>query len=201
MRMNNVRNLKLFLLVLVGGLFLSCSTGVEPSPDPGILRVVLQSDPADTTIVIVNNTYGVSVVDSFGVTIFQGKAYHDSIFSTLYRTPESTRQEDLNYNIAELENGGYKKITIFESYVPPEKYQRIQFGIQANILKLLGFILVEIESPPGASKFINLESEFQVQENRITEVTVQISPFKSIQRYRDSYQFFPQMKIIGVVNY
>lgn len=189
--------------ILCGLLFimLGCNTGIEISPDPGILRVTLQSDPADTSIVIVPDTLNVAPNDSFGVTIFQGKAYNDSFFAVLYKSLKSTQQEDIIYNIIKIENGKYKKFTIFESYVPPADYNKIRFGIKPTVLKFSGFDEIKVESVGEANLFVELSQQFVVSENRITEVNVQISPFKSIQRYRDTYQFIPKVKTINVTYY
>lgn len=174
-----------------------CDTGMEPSAKPGIIRINLQADPADTTIVIVPKTYTASQVDSFGITIFQGKAFNDSLFSILYKNTRATQQQDIDYNITALENGKYKKLTIFESHVPPGDYDRIQFGIRANYLLLLKFIEIKVETPE-ARRFLTLAQNFKVFENRITEINLQISPLQSVQRYRDTYQFIPDLKVIDI---
>lgn len=65
----------LFLLTILigsGASNFSCITGVEPSPEPGIFRVTLQSNPADSFIVIQMDTLTVSKNDWFVVTIYQG---------------------------------------------------------------------------------------------------------------------------------
>jgi len=186
-------------LILYGLAFIifSCDTGVESSPDPGILRVTLQSNPVDTFIVIINDTFTVSPKDSFGVTVFQGKAYKDSHFAILYKTPKSYQQKDITYNIVKIENDEYKRFTIFESHVPPFDYDKIQFGITANILKLRNFE-IPVQSPENANLFMDLYHNFQVSENRVTEINVQISPFESVHRFRDTYHFIPLLKIVDV---
>lgn len=190
------------LTILCGLVFIifGCNTGVEISPNPGILRVTLQSDPVDTLIVIKSDTFKVSKKDSFAVTIFQGRAYSGSNFAVLYKSKRSYKQEDVTYNIIRKEDGGYKKYIIFESYIPPFDYDRVQFGITASLLKLKNFE-IPVQSPENANLFIDLYHNFQISENRVTEINVQISPFKSLRRYRDAYHFIPDLKIINVKYY
>jgi len=177
----------------------SCDIGIEPSPDPGILRITLESDPLDTSIVIVTNTFNVSQDDSLGVKIFQGKAYKDTVYSVLYNDIKSYKQEEITYNIIKRDSTGYKKYIIFESFVPPFDYDRIQFGIKSNILKISNFDITNVQSPENASFFIDLYQDFYVSENDTTEINVRIRPFMSISRYRDSYQFIPDVSITNVI--
>src|SRR3989304_2237519 len=113
----------------------ACETGVENSPSPGILRVTLQSDPADTILVERSDTF---VVNSkypaqFMIKIFQGRINQGTNFAILYRTTTSYRQEDALYNILELDSlGKYKQFTIFESFVPPGDYNVLEFGVNST---------------------------------------------------------------------
>ncbi|NOX38208.1 MAG: hypothetical protein GXO78_11820 [Calditrichaeota bacterium] len=187
-----------FLSILFILLLLNCDTGIEPSPSPGILRVTLQSDPADTIIVIVKDTFVVAEKDSFGVTIFQGRVYSGETYAVLYPTLKSYKQEDRVYNIIRREAGGYYPFTIFETYVPPGKYDRIQFGLKAHTLKLKNFDEIKVEAPENANPIVSLEADFRVEENQVTEINVYIQPFQSVQRYRDIYQFIPRLQVVGV---
>ncbi len=182
-------------LISIG--ILSCSTGVESSPDPGVVRIVLQSDPADTSIIIINDTLTVSKYDNFRTIIFQGKAYSDTNFAILYPTIQSYRQEDDTINVIDRENDVYKPYTIFESYAPPGNYTSVVFGVTANLLHISVFD-VPVELPPDAPKLVTLPVNFKVSQNTTTEIDVQLSPFKSVQRYRDSYYFNRQLKITAV---
>lgn len=194
-------NMGLVILFIIGFMTFSCDVGIKDSPNPGIIRINLQSDPSDKSIVIVPDTLSVAPKDSFGVTIFQGKAFKDTIAAILYKSPMSTQQEDIIYNIIKLENTEYKQFTIFESHLPPGNFNKIRFGMRAVVLKFSGFDEIKVESPDEVALFIELEQAFEISENRTTEIDVQISPFKSIKRYRDTYQFFPIVKIIDVKYY
>ncbi|MDZ7338839.1 MAG: hypothetical protein ONB30_09890 [candidate division KSB1 bacterium] len=176
-----------------------CDTGVEVSPQPGILRVTLQSDPADTSIVIVKDTVRVAEGDSFGVTVYQGKVYNDSAFALLYTNPRAYQQQDVVYNIIKRVGGQYHKFTIYESHVPPFSYDKITFGMTPRILRL-GTFEIPVKAPTDISPFVELPVALHVEENGVTEVEVRIRPFRSVRRYRDSYLFIPDVEVVAVKN-
>ena len=186
-------------MALICLLFFACSSGIEFSPDPGILRITLESDQADTTISIVTDTLTVSDNDVFRITIFQGKVYQDSTFTVLYPTIESNSQEERAYNLITRENHQYQKFTIFESYVPPFKYNKIQFGLDSDFLKLRNFDKIQVVTPNNF--FLILETDFEVHENRMTEVNLRVSPFENVVRYKDTYIFAPIMEVVGIKSY
>lgn len=183
------------------GLISGCDVGIEDSPDPGIIRVTLQAAPSDTSVIIVPDTLCVAPEDSFGVTIFQGKAYKDTISAVLYKSTTSTSQQDIIYNIIKIEHGEYQKFTIFESHLPPGNYNKIRFGMRAIVLKIGDFDEIAVESTDMDYLFVELEQNFNISEDRITEINVQVSPFLSIQRYRDKYQFIPIVEINDIKYY
>jgi len=192
------REMVMLLFVIGVVVYLINCSNIEPSPEPGILRITLASDPSDTTIVIVTDTFTVGESDSFGVTIFQGKVYRDSAYAVLYPTTRSYKQEDITYNLIKRENNQYHAYIIFESYVPPQDYNRIKFGMKATVLKFSNFDEIKVEAPQDSSLFVELEKHFTVYENRVTEVNVMLQPFRSISRYKDTYQFSPIVQITGV---
>ena len=194
----------LFLLivtVIVGISLTNCSTGIESSPDPGILRIILESDPSDTTIIIVTDTFTVSEKDYLKAEVYQGKAYIDTVSAVLYPEVRSTRQEGVKYNIIARENNQYCEFTIFETHVPPDDYNRIQFGILADSLKLGSFDVIKVESAEDSNLIVDLYKNFYVKENGTTEINVRIQPFKSIKRFKDTYRFSPKMEIFNVKYY
>ncbi|OGB61741.1 MAG: hypothetical protein A2Y94_12605 [Caldithrix sp. RBG_13_44_9] len=182
----------IFLMLLFG----SCDTGIEDSPDPGILRITLESDQSDTVIVIVTDTLTVSDDDILLMSIFQGRVFQDSTYGVLYPTISSTRQEEIFYNLILRESGQYKRFTIFETYVPPGFYNRIEYGIDSRFLKLKNFDLIEVITPDNY--FLKLPTSFEVKSNGITEVNVSVKPFQYIIRYRDIYLFQPEMEVVGI---
>ncbi len=192
--------LSLGLIVLGAILLSSCATDIQTSPDPGVLKVILYSDPADTQIVILSRRFIVSSSDYFGVTVFQGKVFSGEKFAFLYKDKMSYRQEDVTYNIIERKAGRYTEFTIFDSYVPPGDYTSLQFGLNSNQVRI-GYLEIPVKLPIGDSPIRKLEQTFTVNENEITEIKVQISPFQSVKRYRDSYQFVPELKIVEINHY
>ncbi|MDZ7317620.1 MAG: hypothetical protein ONB11_00580, partial [candidate division KSB1 bacterium] len=153
-----------------------------------------------TSIIIIKDTITVSARDWFGVTITQGKIYHGENFAILFKDTQSYRVEDVVYNILERENGQYKKFTIYESYAPPNSYDKLQFGVTASLLRM-GFFNIPVQLRPGDALLVDLNANFDIKENQTTEIDVQISPFKSVVRYKDSYYFTRQMQIIAVRYY
>ncbi len=203
-------NFKLVIAIVCGFLIsiISCDTEMEPSPDPGVLRVTLQSDPQDTSIVKVTDTLYVSQNDSLSLKIFQGKVYKDTVYAILYKDISSYKQEEITYNIIKRDSAGYNRFVIFESYIPPLDYDRIRFGITSDLLEICtldtadstyDISTTKVQPPEGADLFVDLYQDFYVSENDTTEINVQISPFKSISRYRDTYHFIPDICITNVI--
>jgi hypothetical protein len=87
-------------------LFIStgCDTGVEDSPDPGIVRVVLRANPSDTYIVERSDTFSVYTPyeTTYNLNIFQGSVFSNGNVAVLYKTTRSYRQEDSVYNFVEM---------------------------------------------------------------------------------------------------
>lgn len=190
------------LLLCAAALFLlACTSGVEDSPGAGIVRVILQSDPADTSIIILGDT--VKVVegsDYFTTTVFQGRVYRDSLFALLYTTLNSFRQTDDSYNLLERQNGRYLPMKLFETYVPPQQYNRLEFGLTGNFVRIGGptGYVIPVLLPPGEAILLSLDIDFEVSENRVTEIVLQIKPLSSLVRYRDTYYFSRQVGLLSI---
>ncbi len=184
----------------------ACDSGIEPSPDPAILRVTLESDPADSVIIVAEDTMYASDGDSMQITVFQGKAYSDTNFAVLYQNLEEFFAEDHKYNILRRENGEFKRYVIFESYIPPGDYTKLQFGITAEYMLLtygyfIGGIGIPMRSPPGMNLLVDLETDYTMKEGRTTEIRLMLKPFQSVDRYRDILRFVPQLNVEEVKNY
>jgi len=179
----------------------ACDLGTRsaPSPSPGVLRVTLQADFEDTFIIVGNDTLVVSLEDRFELTVYQGKIYNGDNYAFLFEDTTSYSIEDLTYNIFEIDSleNKYKKFTIYESYLSPRDYDRIQFGITPGILEI-GDFTIPVKVPNGTNPIFDFFHEIQILENTITEINIQISPFKSVFRYRDLYHFIPLAEIISV---
>jgi len=200
--------------------FSGCGTGVEPSPNPGIVRVTLKSNETDTTIIIQNDTSRFSRWDEFNVFVSQGKIVRGENYALLYRDPSIARipvdtvnilkREWLNgtpitpSDVAEItaKNSRYVRYTIFESYAPPGEYDKLQFNLTAN--EVLIFIPKNyanpIQLPPGVLPQVEFKRSIQVNEGRVTQIDIEIYPFQSLRRYRDSFLFDRKMEIVGVQN-
>ncbi|WP_456408064.1 hypothetical protein [Caldithrix abyssi] len=178
----------------------SCRTGVEHSPDPGILRVILHGDDADTTIVIIDELYHVDTSDVFMVHIFEGKAYQGEKYADLYPTLDTYHNPGNSYNILARDTTGqhYQRYKIFETYVPPGTYTRLQIGVTANVLRIGDFDPIPVFLPLGDSLLVNLDFNFQVKENRITVIDLALAPFRSVQRFKDTYLFIRTINVQNV---
>ena len=186
----------LLSIALAAGV-VTCNTGVEESPQPGIVRVTLQANPADTTILILTDTVRVTDGDSMGVTIFQGKVFSGAKFATLFQSLTSYRPEDITYNVLKRDIGTYKTYPVYESYVPPGDYTKLQIGVTATLLKLRE-VAVSLQLRPNDPLLLDFDVGFQVSENKITEIMLQIDPLRSLTRYRDLYYFERKMRVLGV---
>ena len=186
--------------VLFSIFMLSCSTGINRSKEPGIIKLVLQGNAADTTIVILDKTYTVDSSSVFNFHIFEGRIYVDSFYSDLTPTIKDYQDEGRKYNILEQENRIYKKFTIYETYAPPGGYNKIQFGLNVKAVRIGDFI-TPVMLPPDESLLLDIEYNFIIKENQTTEILFQIDPLKSIIRYRDSFLFYRELRVVNVRYY
>ena len=181
-----------FLLVMV---LFGCSTGVEPSEEFGVLRVTVQSAPGDTAVSIIGEEIAVDTSAAFNLTFGQGKAFCNGNYAVLFQDTLSYRQEEINVNVLEREGHAYQPHIVFESFVPPGTYDSLEFTISAQRVRISGFT-IPVSRPPGMSLLETIPHEFAVEDNRTTEIVVQISPFQSVQRFRDRYQFIPVLSVL-----
>jgi hypothetical protein len=185
-------------------LILSCDTGVEPSPEPGLLRVNLMADKADSSIVISGDTLYASPGDSMEIIIFQGRAYNDSNYVILLKNRDQAVAEDHRYNLLRRNNSGdYKKYTIFEYYVPPKSYNKLQFGISSKFLLLtygyaVGGTGVHVKNKPDENNIEEFLINFDVNQGEITEINLQLEPFNSLTRHKDVFWFTPKFEVVSI---
>lgn len=198
----------------------SCRTGVEPSPSPGIVRVTLRSIETDTTIIIQNDTSRFSRWDEFYLYVSQGKIYRGHNYALLYadlgiaRVPGDTvniiKREWLNgvpikptdFTEINTRNSRYIKYVVLESYVPPGEYDSLAFALTAN--EILTFVpkvyMNPVQLPPETHPQMQFPARITVNEGRVTEVNLEIFPFSSLYRFRDSYLFGRKIKVVSVEN-
>lgn len=194
-------NKLLWLLIIVLLLMSSaCDVNIERSPDPGILEVVLQADPTDTSIVILGKTYTVDTSSVFNVHVFEAKAYIDSFYTFLVPDLDQFHDPGNTYNILSRKEGTYEKFTIYRSYVPPETFTHLEFGLTPGVMKIADF-QIPVELPPDSSVLVQLNHRFTVKENQTTQILIQLEPFRSVVRYRDSYLFRRKLRIVNIRQY
>jgi hypothetical protein len=203
------------LLILVLG---GCKTSVEPSPSPGILRVIMKSADSDTTIVLLNDTSRFSRWDNFNMVISQGRLGKGDWYASIYANTSSERKTTdtinalgrewltgipitwLDTDVITPQNSRWRKYTVFESYVPPGTYDRLTFAVTANEMEIFipKHYLNPVGLPPGVAPSLDFTGSFAVQENGITEVTVEVQPYKSLRRYQDQFYFERKISIVRV---
>lgn len=190
------RLLCLAFLVVTG---VGCDTGVQESPEPGVLRVTMQADPADTTIVIAGQVLTVSPSDSFGVTIYQGRAFRDTLFAVLLKSTTSYRERDYVYNVFQRDGSEFAEFVIFESLLPPGDYDSLRFSASAEMLSI-GSFLIPVRLPPDAEPAMDFPARFQIAERDTTEIKVMLRPLESVRRFRDMYLFHRQFEVTHIEN-
>lgn len=201
---NNIISIIVIVILCSAPLyFYSCSTGVESSPQPGIVRITLQSNPLDTAIIIQNDTSRFSPYDRFDVVVSQGKVYRDTNFAPLYKNISIYRPTADTINIIKRENFRYVRHTVFESYVPPGRYNKIQFSVTAKQLNIYWpkDYEIPIQLPAGTNAAMDFTADFLVSENKVTQVDFEIDPFLSLTRYLDSYVFSRRLRLKSIHNY
>jgi|GEM_PF-708288 len=190
-------------------LFIGCEAGVERSPDPATLRVTLKANDLDTTIVILSDTSRFSRWDSFVLDVSQGRLYRGDNYAILYADISGARISGSTVNILAREwlngvpitytdtaeitsrNSRYIKYTVFESPVPPGDYDRLHFGLRASEM-LINYpkrYVNPVQLPQGVSPLLEIPLSLTLQDGKITEVELEIYPFRSLRRYRDSFLF------------
>ncbi|MBN1153401.1 hypothetical protein JXB12_00620 [candidate division KSB1 bacterium] len=194
----------LVILSLAVLLLFTCSNEIEPSPDPGRLQILLQHDPADTLVEVGTKTIPLESRDILGITIYQGKAFIDSIYFILYENTETSFAGEYHYNMFQrTDEGELLEHTIFDSYLPPDNYTSFQFGISADFMLLthgyaFGGVQIPMQSAPGMSSLITIDQDFAIKENHNTEIKLHIKSFQSVTRYRDLFYFIPKIEVVSV---
>jgi len=192
--------LRHLIIIVLGFFVVHCSTGVERSLEPGIVKVVLQSNPADTSIVILGQTYSVDSSSFFILEVSQGKIYIDSYFSDLLPKLDDFQDNGKAYNILAKEDDVYRKIKLFETFAPADNFTKLQFAVNASILGIGGF-LIPLSLPEDANLLMNFDQIITVKEDMTTEIIIQIEPLQSVVRYKDSFRFLRKLEIINISYY
>ncbi len=206
-------------LVLAGILAMSgCTTGVDPSPHPGIIRVTLKSVESDTSLLILGDTTRFSRYDQFLARLYGGRAIQGDNYAPIYANTSIERVETDTVNLLAREwldgtpitirdsvtitpqNSRYRKFTIFEWYLPPGSYEQLEFSLTADeVITFIPKLYVNpIALPPGTQPMLFFSVPITIQEDRVTEINIEIYPFQSLTRYQDTYLFSRKMEVVGV---
>ena len=205
-------------IILLTWVLDGCKTSVEPSPSPGILRVTLKSTESDTNIVLLNDTSHFSRWDNFGMVVSQGRLSKGDSYAAIYSNSSSARITSDTINALGREwlngqaityldtatitpqNSRFQKYTVFESYVPPGTYDRLTFALTASEMEIFipKHYLNPVGLPPGVAPSMDFTGTFTVRENGVTQVDVEVLPYKSLRRYQDQFYFERQVTVVRV---
>jgi hypothetical protein len=208
-------------ILLVAALLGSCKTSVEPSPSPGLLRITLKGVDTDTSIVMLNDTSRFSRWDNFAMLVSQGRIAKGDFYAAIYCNPSNERKTTDTVNALGREwlngtaitwqdtaditptNSRYRKYVIFESYVPPQTYDRLTFALTASEMEIFvpKHYVNPVSLPPSVSPSMDFTGTFTVTENGVTEVNIEISPYKSLYRYQDEFYFQREIAVVSVKQY
>jgi hypothetical protein len=195
-----------------------CTTGVDPSPHPGILRVTLKSNESDTSLVILGDTTHFSRYDQFYAWVYGGRAIRGANYVPIYVNTSINRIESDTANLLAREwldgtpitihdtvtitpqNSRYRKFTLFEWYLPPGSYDQLEFTLMADeVITFIPKVYVNpIQLPPGTPPQLFFNTPFSIQEDRVTEISIEILPFQSLSRYQDTYLFDRKMQVVAI---
>lgn len=175
-------------------------TGVN-SPDPGILEIYMVSDDADNFIVIAGDTItvGDGVNDSLALRIGQARAFRDSSFAVLFKGLSEYEEIDYTYNAIKQQDGKFEEFLIMRSYLPPAVYDSFKVVITANLLQL-GYYYILIDMPEGEDPLMKFDDNFEIKENTITRITLQLKPFQSLIRVKDNFVFYRDIQVVNIAH-
>lgn len=189
---------KSIILITSFLIIVQCATNVEPNPDPGIIRLYLVTNPADTCIQIGFDSLTISDKDIFLLIISQMKAYtNETNYAHLYKNFAGYQDEDLFYNLLERDQGHYVSQLISETYVPPGNYSQIEFVVYPFEQVYIQGLIFPIEIPDDYDPLIRFDHSFTIKENQVYNIYIQFNAFKSITRWCDTYIFTPDIEVIN----
>lgn len=210
-----------FIVTCLSLLLNSCTTGVEESPEPGIFRVTIVSNEADSILVILGDTARCSRIDRYNIIVSKGRLYRGENYVDLYAEPTIERITSVTVNILQREwlngalvgaNDPYEipryltrpvSYTVFEWHTPPGTYDKIQFGLSGIEV----FVAIPrqfnnpLQLPEGVSSIMELQHSVTVKSGQVTQMDLVIDPYKSIRRYRDAYIFDRKVSVAQVKNF
>jgi hypothetical protein len=195
----------LFSIGLFGFLLTQCSDDYNlisvNSPQPGILRIVIQSDDAEKITTIAGDTVvaGASAADSLALHAAQGRIYQGLNYAVLYKSLKDYLEITRTVNILRQENNHYLEQLLFETYLPPAVYDSLKIYLSSDFIQI-GFYKIPVTMASGSDLFL-FSSKIPIYEKKVSEVCLQIKPFSSLVRVGDSYQFQGKIEIARINYY
>lgn len=191
----------LMMIVLAGGCNEELDPGPVRSPDPGILRIFISSDNNDNFIVVAGDTakVGDGVNDSLALKVGQARAFVDQKFAVIFIRLDEYRELTKTYNIIAQQQGIYKQILLYESFLVPDTYDSLGIVITAEFVQI-GSFQIPIAMPAGAPPLFTFNNSFTINESRVTEIRLQLKPFQSMVRVKDEYHFFRKIEVVDIQN-
>lgn len=192
-------------ILALGVLITGCDHPVQPSDQPGVVKITLQHAPGDTVIEMAGKTNHLTSNDRFPLTISEGRVIRspDSAYSNLFQNMDEFRQQDHTYDVLSLEKDGTpQRIQIFETRIPPGDYTEVSFVINTESIRLVPRGEQEITQPVeighNVDMPISVDADFSIKEQRTTVVNLHLASFESLTRFRDTFQFVPQISVHSI---
>jgi hypothetical protein len=192
-----------YLVIFLGSilsalLFIQCTSNVDSNPDPGVLRINIVTNPADTCIQIGFDSLFITNNDNFPLIISQIKTYTaDENYAQLFPNFAGYKDEDIEYNFLEREQDSFVPQKIVESYIPPDAYNKIMFIIYPMESVTIQGLTFPIKTADDYDPLITLDCNYSIDQNQEYEIYIRFNAFQSITRWRDTYYFTPIFEIIS----
>lgn len=178
-------------------LLLTCTSDVPHSPNPGILRLYMVTNPADTLAYMGLDTLRVKSGDQFLLRISQRKVFRaDSVYAVVFNSLMANHETEDTYNVFKRQERSFVRHLIGEAQLPPDTFIEIQFVVYPDPMVVVGGVGFPIQPVDNYDPLIRLTHTFHIRENDTTEVTIQFNAFQSIKRWRDTYLFDPSFEIL-----
>jgi hypothetical protein len=219
-------NMKIFVnvLIILSSILLlnSCQTGVEASPEPGIFRVTIVANEADSILVLLGDTARCSKYDRYDVILSNGRLYRGENYTDIFVAPTIDRiiADTVNllqrqWNDGKLVGSGTDPFeipryqtkpvtyTVFEWYTPPGTYDKFQFGLKGIEV----YVVIPrqfhntMQLAEGVSLIMNLTHPVTINPGKVTQMDLVLDPYKSIKRFQDAYIFDRKISVARVKNY
>jgi hypothetical protein len=189
----------LLMGMMAGGLLMVGCDAVTTSPEPGLLRVTLQANPADSAKEIAGQTYNLNEISAqMNVTISQGRAYRGTTFAQLFRDARDlSEQRQAEFDLLERRSGEIPQHLVYETLLPPATYDSLQGVFTANRFRVPGFGS-EVTTAPDASPLVTFRESFQIESEETTTVHLQMSPLASLDRFKDEFRYTPILDVASV---